>query len=146
MVTRFSHTTLFVLDQEKAFHFYVNILGFKVNTDSTMESGYRWLTLNPPEQPELEVVLMPVLHESMIKSEKSPHGFDEESRNAFKVLLEKGIMGAGVLYTNDCHAAYTELKAKGVDLTEPKEQFYGIESVVKDGCGNWFSLTQPKQM
>lgn len=146
MVTKFSHTTLFVLDQDKAFDFYVNTLGFKVNTDSTMESGYRWLTLNPPEQPDLEVVLMPVLHESMIKSDANPHGFDEESRKAFKVLLEKGIMGAGVLYTTDCRAAYEELKSKGVAITEPKEQFYGIECVVKDGCGNWFSMTQPKEM
>lgn len=146
MVTKFSHTTLFVLDQDKAYDFYVNILGFKVNTDALMENGYRWLTVNPPDQPELEVVLMPVLHESMIKSDACPEGFDEETRNAFRLLLEKGIMGAGVLYTPDCRAAYAELKAKGVNLTEPREQFYGIESVVKDGCGNWFSMTQPKEM
>src|SRR6186713_951926 len=99
MVTKFSHTTLFVLDQDKAYNFYVNILGFKVNTDATMESGYRWLTLNPPQQPDLEVVLMPVLHESMVKSADCPDGFDTESRNAFRVLLEKGIMGAGVMHT-----------------------------------------------
>ena len=41
--------------------------------------------------------------------------------------------------------AAEEFKAKGIELTEPKEQFYGIECVVKDGCGNWFSMTQPKQ-
>lgn len=146
MITKFSHTSLFVLDQDKAYDFYVNKLGFKVNTDATMENGYRWLTVNPPEQPDLEVVLMPVLHESMIKSEECPTGFDEESRNAFRVLLEKGIMGAGVFHTNDCRATYQELKAKGIDLTEPKEQFYGIECVVKDGCGNWFSMTEPKPM
>ncbi len=147
MVTKFSHTTLFVLDQEKAYDFYVNILGFKVNTDALMENGYRWLTVNPPEQPDLEVVLMEVLHESMIKSAASPEGLDEESRNAFRVLLEKGIMGAGVMHTNDCRAAYEELKAKGVQFKgEPKEQFYGIEAVMFDGCGNWFSLTEPKEM
>lgn len=145
MVTKFSHTSLFVLDQDKAFDFYVNILGFKVNTDATMENGYRWLTLNPPEQPDLEVVLMPILHPSMLKSETNPEGLDAESIAAFKLLLEKGIMGAGVLHTNDCRATYAELKAKGVDLTEPKEQFYGIECVVKDGCGNWFSMTEPKE-
>ena len=89
MVTKFSHYTLFVNDQEKAFDFYVKTLGFKVNTDAVMENGYRWLTVNPPQQPELEVVLMPVLHESMIKGDACPDGFDEESRNAFKVLLEK---------------------------------------------------------
>jgi len=147
MVTKFSHTTLFVNDQQKAFDFYVNTLGFKVNTDATMESGYRWLTVSPPEQPDLEVVLMDILHEGMKKSAEMPDGMDEESRNAFRVLLTKGILGAGVMHTNDCRASYEELKKKGVQFkTEPKEQFYGIEAVMFDGCGNWFSLTQPKQM
>jgi len=146
MVTKFSHTTLFVLDQEKAYDFYVKTLGFKVNTDATMDSGYRWLTVNPPEQPDLEVVLMPVLHESMIKSDACPDGFDVESRNACRVLLEKVTTGAGRQYPTVGRAAYEELKSKGVTITEPKEQFYGIECVVKDGCGNWFSMTQPKEM
>jgi len=56
-------------------------------------------------------------------------------------------MGAGVFTTTDCRASYEELKAKGVKFKgEPKEQFYGIEAVVFDGCGNWFSMTQPKEM
>ena len=147
MVTRFSHTTLYVLDQEKAYDFYVNTLGFKVNTDATMENGYRWLTVNPPEQPDLEIVLMPILHKSMLKTPEMPEGIDEEAQAAFRVLLEKGILGAGVMHTPDCRAAYAELKAKGVQFKgEPKEQFYGIEAVLFDGCGNWFSLTQPKEM
>lgn len=147
MITKLSHTTLFVLDQEKAYDFYVNKLGFKVNTDATMGNGYRWLTVNPPDQPDLEVVLMAVLHESMVKSDVCPDGLDQESRDAFKVLLEKGIMGAGVMHTNDCRATYEELKAKGVQFKgEPREQFYGIEAVMFDGCGNWFSVTQPKEM
>ena len=146
MITKLSHTTFYVLDQDKAYDFYVNKLGFKVNTDATMENGYRWLTLNPPEQPELEIVLMPILHESMKKSGDNKDGFDEESRAAFKVLLEKGILGAGVFYTPDCRATYEELKAKGVQFkSEPKEQFYGIECIITDGCGNWFSMTQPKE-
>jgi catechol 2,3-dioxygenase-like lactoylglutathione lyase family enzyme len=147
MVTRFSHTTLYVNDQDKAYDFYVNILGFKVHTDAKMDNGFRWLTVTAPEAPELEIVLMPALHESMKKSEAMPEGLDEETMNAFKVLLEKGVLGAGVLETPDCRATYEELKAKGVKFRgEPKEQFYGIEAVMHDGCGNWFSLTQPKQM
>lgn len=146
MITKLSHTTLFVLDQDKAFDFYVTKLGFKVNTDALMENGYRWLTVSPPDQPELEIVLMPVLHESMKASKECPDGFDEESRNAFKVLLEKGIMGAGVFYTSDCRASYEELKGKGVHFkTEPNEVFYGTECIVTDGVGNWFSMTQPKE-
>ncbi|MDF6753449.1 VOC family protein, partial [Escherichia coli] len=85
MITRFSHATLFVTDQEKAYDFYVNKLGFKVHTDAKMENGYRWLTVTPPEQPDVEIILMEVLHESMIQSAAAPEGLDEESRAAFKV-------------------------------------------------------------
>jgi len=147
MITKLTHTTFYVKDQEKAYDFYINKLGFKVKTDATMENGFRWLTIHAPEQPELEIVLMEVLHDCMAQSEGVPDGLDEESRAAFKVLLDKGIMGAGVFYTNDCRATYEELKAKGVRFkSEPKEQFYGIEAVMFDDCGNWFSVTQPKEM
>ena len=51
----------------------------------------------------------------------------------------------GVLHTPNVRATYEELKSKGVFFkSEPKEQFYGIECIVTDGCGNWFSLTEPK--
>jgi catechol 2,3-dioxygenase-like lactoylglutathione lyase family enzyme len=137
MITKVSHITYFVLDQQKAYDFYVNTLGFKVNTDATMENGFRWLTVTPPEQPDLEIVLISPL-------EGGAMGYDEETRNAFRILLEKGAMGAGVLYTPDCRATYEELKAKGVQFKgEPKEQFYGIEAIITDGQGNWFSMTQP---
>ncbi len=139
MVTKLSHTSFFVLDQDKAYDFYVNKLGFKVNTDVTMEGGMRWLTLNPPEQPDLEIVLMNA------SGDTSGMGIDEETKNALLLLLNKGVMGAGVLHTPDIQATYQELKAKGVNITEPKEQFYGTECIVNDGCGNWFSMTQPKE-
>lgn len=152
MVTKMSHMSLFVLDQDKAYDFYVNKLGFKVNTDVMMSGetgcegeeesdkkkdangggGFRWLTLNPPDQPDLEVILMPL------------NGLDEEALKAMTLLLERGLMGAGVLHTPDCRATYEELKAKGVQFkSEPKEQFYGIECIITDGVGNWFSMTQP---
>lgn len=147
-----SHTTLFVLDQDKAYDFYVNKLGFKVHTDVVMsgdtgcedEQGnktkegngggsFRWLTLNPPDQPDLEIILMP------------PAGLDEEAEKAIRLLQERGLMGAGILQTPDCRATYEELKAKGVQFkSAPKEQFYGIECIITDGVGNWFSMTQPK--
>lgn len=137
MITKLSHTSFYVNDQEKAYDFYVNKLGFKVHTDAMMDNGFRWLTLTPPEQPDLEIVMMPTLSNPMM---------DDESKAAFKLLLDKGMLGAGVLHTPNCRATYEELKAKGVDITEPKEQFYGIECIVKDGCGNWFSMTEPKEM
>ncbi len=139
MVTRLSHTSLFVNDQQKAYEFYVNKLGFKVHTDATMQNGFRWLTVTAPDEPQHEIILFPAT--------ENINGFDDETRNALKLLLDKGVMGAGVLLTPDCKAAYEELKAKGVYFkSEPKEQFYGTECIITDGCGNWFSLTQPKEM
>jgi catechol 2,3-dioxygenase-like lactoylglutathione lyase family enzyme len=137
MITKVSHVTFFVLDQDKAYDFYVNKLGFKVNTDAKMENGFRWLTITPPNQPDLEIALLDPLS-GMTK-------FDDETRDAFRVLLQKGALGAGVLHTPDCRATYEELKAKGVEFKgEPKEQFYGTEVILNDGLGNWFSMTQPK--
>jgi len=137
MITKVSHVTFFVLDQEKAYDFYVNKLGFTVSTDAKMENGFRWLTITPPDQPGLEIALLNPLS-GMMK-------YDEETTDAFRVLLEKGALGAGVLHTPDCRATYEELKGKGVDFKgEPKEQFYGTEVILNDGLGNWFSMTQPK--
>ncbi|WP_431216604.1 hypothetical protein ACQ86N_19620 [Puia sp. P3] len=41
--------------EDKAYDFYVNKLGFKVNTDAKMDNGFRWLTVSPPQQPDLEI-------------------------------------------------------------------------------------------
>jgi catechol 2,3-dioxygenase-like lactoylglutathione lyase family enzyme len=137
MVTKLTHASFFVNDQEKAYDFYVNKLGFSVNTDATMENGFRWLTVSPPDQPDFEIVLFPATGNG--------NGFDAETSAALKLLLDKGMMGAGVLQTPDVYATYQELKGKGVTFrSEPKEQFYGIECIMSDDCGNWFSLTQPK--
>jgi catechol 2,3-dioxygenase-like lactoylglutathione lyase family enzyme len=137
MITKLSHASFYVNDQEKAYDFYVNKLGFKVNTDVTMDNGFRWLTVNPPDQTDLEIILFPV---------NGTNGLDEETNKALKLLLEKGVMGPGAFYTADCRATYQELKSKGVIFkSEPKEQFYGVEAIITDGCGNWFSMTQPQE-
>src|SRR5215216_448344 len=101
MITKLSHTSFFVTDQDKAYDFYVNKLGFKVNTDVTMENGFRWLTVNAPDQPDLEIILFPAA---------GKNGFDDEVNKALNFLLEKGVMGAGAMYTPDCRATYEELK------------------------------------
>lgn len=136
MIQTLSHATLFVLDQEKAKEFYVDKLGFNIHTDVTMDGGFRWLTVTPPAQPDLEIVLMPAAPGPM---------WDDEQLGMVKKLLEAGVMGAGAMGTDDCRKTYEELKAKGVTFrSEPTEQFYGTEVIMEDGCGNWFSVTQPK--
>ena len=136
MIQKMSHVTLFVKNQDEARDFYVIKLGFQARTDHTMDGGFRWLTVGPPQQPDLEIVLMEPKPGPML---------DDEASAAVQVLLKKGVMGAGVFYVDDCRKTYEELKAKGVQFAgAPEERFYGIEAVMKDGLGNWFSMTQPK--
>ena len=48
-----------------------------------------------------------------------------------------------MLETDDCKKTWEELKAKGVEFAAPpQERPYGIEAILKDDSGNWFSMTQ----
>jgi len=136
MITRLSHVSVFVLNQDSAFDFYVNKLGFKVHTDAPMGEGMRWLTVYPPAQPTLEITLLPVTAGMM---------FNKESVKQMRTLVENGTFGFGVFECNDLLATYEELKAKGVEFTKPPtKEFYGYEALFKDDSGNWFSLGEKK--
>jgi catechol 2,3-dioxygenase-like lactoylglutathione lyase family enzyme len=145
MIQRMSHSAIFVLDQDVAKDFYVNKLGFEVNMDQSMPNGFRWLTVSPKGQPDLQIILMKV----------APSPFDVANVQKIQPqdvetiggLMKKGAFGAGVFQTADCRKTYEEMKAKGVEfLSPPKDQFYGVEAVFRDPFGNWFSMTQPKNM
>lgn len=136
MITKLNHVSIFVLDQTSAYDFYVNKLGFTVNTDAEMGPGKRWLTVNPPNQPDLEITLM-LIDDGMM--------FNKESAAAMRDLVSKGTFGFGVFECDDLLATYEEMTAKGVEFTKPpKQEFYGFEALFKDDSGNWFSLGQKK--
>jgi catechol 2,3-dioxygenase-like lactoylglutathione lyase family enzyme len=133
MIQTLSHTTIYVLDQESARAFYVDKLGFEVRADMTM-GGFRWLTVGPRAQPQLQMVLMPLTPSPML---------DAATVTAFRDLVAKGAIGCGVLETDDCQATYEDLTKKGVVFRGPPAQRpYGLEAVLKDDSGNWFSLVQ----
>jgi catechol 2,3-dioxygenase-like lactoylglutathione lyase family enzyme len=135
MITKLSHVTIYVVDQERAKQFYCDKLGFEVRTDARMGS-FRWLTVGPKTQPDLEIILMPLAPvEGM--------GIDAETIATLRRLIESGKLGAGVWETDDCRRTYDELRARGVEFkSEPREMPYGIEAVFRDDSGNFFSLTQ----
>ena len=133
MLTRLTHLTYYVLDQKQAHDVYVNKLGCKVHTDMTMDGGFRWLTVTPPDQPDLQIVL----------AEPNPPMFEAPQAEVVRALLQKHAMGGGVWQTDDCQKTYEALKAKGIEFVKPPTQeFYGIEAIFRDGCGNWFSLNE----
>jgi catechol 2,3-dioxygenase-like lactoylglutathione lyase family enzyme len=135
MITKLSHTTVWVLDQDEALAFYTNKLGFQVHTDARMDN-FRWLTITAPSQPDHQLILL----------EPGPPMMDEETAEQVKGLVAKGVLGPGVLRTDDCQSTYSELSGKGVNfLSEPSERFYGIEATLRDNSGNWFSMTQPSE-
>jgi catechol 2,3-dioxygenase-like lactoylglutathione lyase family enzyme len=135
MIQRLSHTTVYVLDQDAAKDFYANILGFEVRMDAKMDNGFRWLTVSPKGQPDLQVILMQV---------DGPN-IQPEAAATIRGLLEQGRLNGGVLQTGDCRKTYEELKAKGVEFASPPtDRFYGVEAIMKDNSGNWYSLTEPK--
>jgi catechol 2,3-dioxygenase-like lactoylglutathione lyase family enzyme len=136
MITRLSHATIYVLDQNEALKFYRDKLGFEVRKDATMDNGFRWVTVGPKAQPDMQIILMEVREGFM---------FDAEKVAMLTKLIQSGAVGPGVLEVDDCQKTYKELKGKGVEfMSEPQDRFYGIEALLKDNSGNWFSMTQRK--
>jgi len=136
MITKMNHVSIYVLDQDRAHDFYVNKLGFKVHTDAPFGPGKRWLTVTPPEQPDIEITLM-AIDEGMM--------FTKDTAASMRDLVKSGTFGFGVFECDDLNATYEELNAKGVEFTKPPTQeFYGYEALFKDDSGNWFSLGEKK--
>jgi uncharacterized glyoxalase superfamily protein PhnB len=137
---RISTTQLWVHDQDEALAWYTDKLGFEVRGDVTVpEMGnFRWLTVAPPGQTEIEVVLMAI---------PGPPVMDDDTAEEVRNLMGKGFAGTLFLTTDDVYASYEQLKARGVEFTEPPEDRpYGIDTGLRDPSGNHLRLTQVREM
>jgi uncharacterized glyoxalase superfamily protein PhnB len=133
---RISTTQLWVHNQDEALTFWTEKIGFEVREDVTVpEMGnFRWLTVGPPEQDEISVVLMEIPGPPMI---------DDGTRNEIAALTAKGFAGTVFLTTDDVMKSYEQLSARGVEFTEkPQQQPYGIDCGFRDPSGNSVRLTQ----
>jgi catechol 2,3-dioxygenase-like lactoylglutathione lyase family enzyme len=147
VIQKMSHATIYVLDQDQAKDFYVGKLGFEAKIDQSLPNGFRWLTVAPKGQPDLEIILLKVGSNSDFGKINGGNVGESAKKDieTISTLLKKGWFNAGAFQTADCRKTFEELKAKGVEfVSEPKDQFYGVEAVFKDPFGNWFSMTQPK--
>jgi predicted enzyme related to lactoylglutathione lyase len=133
MITKHSHSCVYVIDQDRAKAFYTEKLGLEVRDDARM-GDFRWLTVAPKTQPDACIVLMKIAPGPML---------NQEQADQLRGLIEAGVISGGVLETDDCHRDYEELKARGVTFVrEPKEMPYGIEALMRDDSGNFYSFTQ----
>jgi catechol 2,3-dioxygenase-like lactoylglutathione lyase family enzyme len=135
---RISTAQAWVHDQDEALAFYTEKLGMEVRSDVSLpEMGdFRWLTVGPPGQEDMAIVLMAI---------PGPPMMDEGTTRQVEELMAKGFAGTVFLTTDDCRAEYERLKARGVEFTEaPEERPYGIDCGFRDPSGNSFRLTEVK--
>jgi catechol 2,3-dioxygenase-like lactoylglutathione lyase family enzyme len=133
MITGISIVSVWVLDQDSAKEFYTKQLGCELTNDLTLDNGMRWLTVRPQGSTNQELLLMDPAH-SML---------DAETAEQVRALVAKGALSPGVMATTDCRGDYAALTEAGVEFTAPPaERPYGVEAILRDDSGNWFSFTQ----
>ena len=123
---------LYVRDQDEALQFYVEKLGFRVHTDAR-NGDYRWLTVQHPEQPSLQLGLF----------KPQPPAVDPGTAQTLNEAVAKGAMPPMVLNVDDCRAAYARMSAAGVEFTqEPVDRYGAVDASFRDPSGNGWKLIQ----
>jgi catechol 2,3-dioxygenase-like lactoylglutathione lyase family enzyme len=125
---RIKLTSVFVSDQEKALHFYTEVLGFAKKTDIPMGKD-RWLTVVSPEEPsDVELLLEPM-------------GFDP-ARTYQKALFDAGIPLAS-FGVDDIEKEHARLEKLGARFkTKPTKMGSVTVAVLDDTCGNLIQIVQ----
>ncbi|MFI1415791.1 VOC family protein [Streptomyces sp. NPDC020707] len=123
-------------DHDRALSFYRDVLGLEVRNDVGFE-GMRWVTVGPPLQPDVEIVLEPPLADPNAPA---------ADRRAVAELLAKGLLRGVIFTTENCDATYERLLAAEADIIqEPMDQPYGVrDCAVRDPAGNLLRFTQRK--
>ena len=126
---------LWVHDQDVALKYWTQNVGMEVRQDVSLpELQFRWLTVGPPGQDDVSIVLMAI---------PGPPVMDDATRDQVSDVMAKGFAGTVFLTTDDCQASYDEMKARGVEFTEePHQMPYGIDCGFRDPSGNSVRLTQ----
>lgn len=127
MINTISHIVLYATQADEALAFYRDMLGFKLHTDTIFE-GVRWLSVQAPEQKELELIIM-------------------EARSAASRALvgnQSPDVPFLVVTSSDCKGDYEALTKRGVTfLDEPTKRPWGTAVLFKDLYGNVIHLVQP---
>ncbi len=124
-------TSLYVDDQDKALHFYTDVLGFTKKNDFT-QGPYRWLTVASPEEPngtELQLALN-----------------NNPAAKAYQQALFQQNQPAAMFFTDDIKADYERIKGRGAEFTMPPTDVTASTiAMLKDNSGNLIQLTELKR-
>ena len=121
-------------DADAALNFYRDTLGFEVRNDVGY-GGMRWLTVGPPGQSDVSIVLYP--------AEATP-GITDDERNTIFEMMAKGTFASVNLASNDLDATFERLQASDAEVVqEPVDQPYGLrDCAFRDPSGNLLRIQQ----
>ena len=121
-------TSVFVDDQDKALHFYTEVLGFTKKADFS-QGPFRWLTVTSPEEPdgtELQLALN-----------------NNPAARTYQQALFQQHQPAAMFFTDDVQGDYERMKARGAEFTMPPKDVTASKiAMLNDTCGNLIQLTQ----
>lgn len=121
-------TSIYVDDQEKALHFYTDVLGFVKKADFS-QGPFRWLTVASPEDPdgtELQLALN-----------------DNPAAQTYQQAIFQQGQPAAMFFTDDLQADYDRMKARGAEFPmAPTDVTASKIAKVNDTCGNLIQITQ----
>ena len=115
-------------DPDASVAFYRDILGFEVRND-VGRGEMRWITVGPPGQPGMSIVLHPPAVDP---------GVTDEERRTVREMMAKGTYAIITLATDDLDGTFERLQASDAEVVqEPTEQPYGIrDCAFRDPAGN----------
>lgn len=124
-------TSIYVDDQEKALHFYTDVLGFAKKTDFS-HGAYRWLTVVSPDDAdgtELQLALN-----------------DNPAAKTYQEALFQQGQPAAMFFTEDVNAEHDRMRSEGAEFKmPPTDVTASIIAQVNDTCGNLIQITQLKR-
>src|ERR1700684_4063949 len=115
-------TSIYVDDQDKALHFYTEVLGFAKKADFS-NGPFRWLTVTSPDEPggtELQLALN-----------------NNPAAKAYQQALFQQGQPAAMFFTDDVKGDYERIQARGAEFAMPLTNVgYATIAKLKDSCGN----------
>ena len=124
-------TTVYVDNQDKALRFYTEVLGFVKKADFS-QGPFRWLTVASPDEPDGT--------ELQLELNNNP------ATQAYQQALFQQNQPAAMFFTDDVHADYDRMKARGAEFTMPPNDVTASTiAMLKDTCGNLIQVTQLKR-
>lgn len=124
-------TSIYVDDQDKALHFYTDLLGFVKKADFS-QGPFRWLTVASAEEPEgTELQLA-------LNNNPSDKAYQQAK-------FEQG-QPAVMFYTDDVKGDYERITARGGEFKMPPTDVTGSTiAQINDTTGNLVQLVQLKR-